>query len=65
MNFKRLRIVRQESIFFPNDEDEIYRVAQDILDELGGYQNPIRLLGLTMTNLAALSFENVVLPLYE
>ena len=51
--------------FFPNDEDEIYRVAQDILDELGGYQNPIRLLGLTMTNLAALSFENVVLPLYE
>lgn len=51
--------------FFPNDEDEIYHAAQDILDELGGYHHAIRLLGITMTNLAALSIENVVLPLYK
>ncbi|MFC6177812.1 DNA polymerase IV [Weissella sagaensis] len=58
---------RRETIidFLPNDEREIYRIAQDIFEGMGGYQKPIRLLGLTMTNLAALSFENVVLNLYE
>lgn len=51
--------------FLPNDSQEIYRIALDIFEGLGGYQQPIRLLGLTMTNLAAMTFENIVLNLYE
>ena len=51
--------------FLPNDATEFVRLAQDIWEELGGYQKPIRLLGLTMTNLAPLTFENIPLNLYD
>jgi len=51
--------------YLPNDATEFERLAADIWEELGGYQKPIRLLGLTMTNLAPLTFENIPLNLYD
>ncbi|AIG65338.1 DNA polymerase IV [Weissella ceti] len=43
----------------------IWRLAQDIWEDLGGYQEPLRLIGLTMTNLTPITFKNISLPLYE
>jgi DNA polymerase-4 len=55
---------RTEVDFLPNDGERFLAVAQDLWEELGGFNKPIRLLGLTMTNLAPLTFENVPLDLY-
>ena len=43
----------------------IWRLAQDIWEDLGGYQEPLRLIGLTMTNLTPITFKNISLPLYQ
>lgn len=48
-----------------NDMYTIWRLAQDIWEDLGGYQEPLRLIGLTMTNLSPITFQNITLPLYE
>lgn len=56
---------RRTSIdYLENDSDVLVRMAQDIWEEMGGYSRPIRLLGLTMTNLMPLTFENLPLNLY-
>lgn len=47
------------------DSYVIWRLAQDIWEDLGGYQDPLRLIGLTMTNLTPITFKNINLPLYE
>ena len=44
---------------------EIFELAHDIWEEMGGYQQPLRLIGLTMTNLAPIAFENVTLNLFD
>jgi len=48
-----------------NDAYLIWRLAQDIWEELGGYKEPLRLIGLTMTTLTPITFKNISLPLYE
>ena len=47
------------------DAEEIFFHAQNIWDEIGQIQNGIRLLGITITTLDPLTFENMVLPLWE
>ncbi|EJF33986.1 DNA-directed DNA polymerase [Weissella koreensis KCTC 3621] len=50
--------------FMENKADLFYDLALELWDELGGFQEPIRLLGLTMTNLAPITFTDVPLDLY-
>lgn len=51
--------------FIQNDEAVINNIAIDILEEIGGYTKPLRLIGLTVTGLSPVSFENLALSLYE
>ncbi|WP_419154362.1 DNA polymerase IV [Weissella viridescens] len=51
--------------FIENDPNVIYNLAVDILEEIGGYTTPLRLVGLTVTGLTPISFENITLSLYE
>jgi len=48
-----------------NDVTALFEVACDIWEEMGGYQRPIRLIGLTVTNLDPVAYENVALNLFE
>ncbi|WP_051912507.1 DNA polymerase IV [Carnobacterium funditum] len=47
------------------DAEEIFFHAQNIWDEIGQLKKGIRLLGITVTTLDPLTFENIVLPLWE
>ncbi|MGB3160768.1 DNA polymerase IV [Carnobacterium sp.] len=47
------------------EAEEIFFHAQNIWDEIGELQKGIRLLGITITTLDPLTFENIVLPLWE
>lgn len=51
--------------FYPVDAAQILFEAQNIFEEIGGIAKPIRLLGVTMTTLVPLEFENIRLPLFE
>lgn len=51
--------------FYPNKAIELVTIAEQILATLVMEERPIRLLGLTMTGLAPLTFENINLPLFE
>ncbi|RRG17382.1 DNA polymerase IV [Weissella viridescens] len=51
--------------FIENDPNIIYNLGLDILEEIGGYTTPLRLVGLTITGLTPISFENITLSLYE
>ncbi|MGY3738126.1 DNA polymerase IV [Weissella soli] len=51
--------------FYANDALLFERLAQEIWEDLGGFQERIRLLGLTMTGLAPVTFENLPLDLYH
>ncbi|MDR3240891.1 MAG: DNA polymerase IV [Lactobacillaceae bacterium] len=50
--------------FIPNDADTYYEIAEELWEELGGFQKAVRLLGLTMTTLAPMTFDNMLLDLY-
>ncbi|QIL50606.1 DNA polymerase IV [Weissella coleopterorum] len=50
--------------FIDNRADLFYELALELWDELGGFQEPIRLLGLTLTNLSPITFTDVPLDLY-
>ena len=55
-------------ITLPNyvrDGEEIFFHAQNIWDEIGIIGRGVRLLGITITNLDPLSYENIVLPLWD
>ncbi|MEK6190122.1 MAG: DNA polymerase IV [Carnobacterium alterfunditum] len=55
-------------ITLPNyvkDGEEIFFHAQNLWDEIGIMDRGIRLLGITVTNLDPLSYENIVLPLWD
>ncbi|MDR3190216.1 MAG: DNA polymerase IV [Lactobacillaceae bacterium] len=56
---------RTEVDFIENDARRFYDLAQELFEELGGFEQPIRLLGLTMTGLAPVTFENLPLNLYQ
>ena len=51
--------------FYPLDEEVLLKYATNLFNELGGLKKPIRLLGVTITNLAPLNFENINLPLFD
>lgn len=51
--------------FVENSEEAIYFVANQVREELQANGQKIRLLGITMTNLAPLMFENITLPLFH
>lgn len=51
--------------FYPNKSTELVIVAEKILATLALEERPIRLLGITMTGLAPVTFENINLPLFE
>lgn len=53
---------------FPNyiqDSDELYRIALDIWDVEGELNRGVRLLGITVTTLDPLLYENIPLPLWR
>ena len=54
-----------EADFIENDAKLIYNEVIDIFEELPDPSKGIRLLGITLTNLANLSFQNINLPLYQ
>lgn len=54
-----------EADFIENDAKLIYNEVIDIFEELPNPSKGIRLLGITLTNLANLSFQNINLPLYQ
>lgn len=47
------------------EKDELFSQASLIWEETAGIEQGIRLLGITLTNLVPLSYENIVLPLWE
>ncbi|MFL1695327.1 DNA polymerase IV [Weissella kandleri] len=53
-----------ETDFIMNQVDVLYNLALDLWEEMGGYQQPIRLLGLTAQNLAPVTFDEITLDLY-
>ncbi|AMV62412.1 DNA polymerase IV [Pediococcus damnosus] len=51
--------------FIENSEEAYLFYAQQLFDEFGDSKRGIRLLGITMTNLASINFENITLPLFK
>ncbi|WP_338323310.1 DNA polymerase IV [Companilactobacillus metriopterae] len=56
------RMTFQDYIY---EQDDIYRIALDIYDKLDIVDKKIRLLGITLTNLDSLSFEELSLNLFS
>lgn len=56
------RATVQEYIY---QKDEIFSQASLIFEEVAQVEKGVRLLGVTMTNLDPLMYENIVLPLWE
>jgi DNA polymerase-4 len=50
---------------YVGSETQVYELAQELWQTYGQLQNGIRLLGITVTNLAPLSFEEIQLPLFR
>ncbi|MBV7389314.1 MULTISPECIES: DNA polymerase IV [Enterococcus] len=46
-------------------KEEIFSQARIIWEEVGGIEKQIRLLGVTVTNLDPIAYENIVLPLWQ
>ncbi|NKZ22337.1 DNA polymerase IV [Pediococcus argentinicus] len=51
--------------FVQNDAETFYFYARQLFDEIGDASQGIRLLGITLTNLTDLNYQDVVLPLFE
>ena len=52
--------------FFPNRSETFQFYGKQLLDQIQPNEHyDIRLLGLTLTNLAPLEFENIALPLWN
>lgn len=56
------RVTLREYVF---RKEEIFSQASVIWEEILGVEKGIRLLGVTVTNLDPLTYENIVLPLWE
>ena len=56
------RVTVQEYIY---QKDDIFSQASLIFEEVAQVEKGVRLLGVTMTNLDPLTYENIVLPLWE
>ncbi len=46
-------------------KEELFSQARLIWEDVGGIEKGIRLLGITLTNLDPMAYENIVLPLWE
>lgn len=51
--------------FIANDADTYYDLALEIYHEVARSDEKVRLLGITLTGLAPLAFENITLPLFD
>ncbi|MCP9312650.1 DNA polymerase IV [Liquorilactobacillus satsumensis] len=63
-DFKTITKRMTADSFFKNDSKTLTFYGQQLFDELQGDEIDVRLLGLTMTNLTALQYENIELPLW-
>ncbi|OJG46971.1 DNA polymerase IV [Enterococcus hermanniensis] len=46
-------------------KEELFLHARSIWEDIGGIEKGIRLVGITLTNLDPIAYENIVLPLWE
>lgn len=51
--------------FLPNDPKVFAQYANQLLEEMPDIERGVRLLGITITGLAPLDFDNISLPLFE
>jgi DNA polymerase-4 len=51
--------------YYIDKKEELFSQASLIWEEIGGIEKGIRLVGITLTNLDPIAFENIVLPLWE
>ncbi|GAB6092416.1 DNA polymerase IV [Furfurilactobacillus curtus] len=51
--------------YYENMATQLYEVAKDLFDATADLTKGVRLLGITMTNLDPLTFENLSLPLFS
>ncbi|KRM13459.1 DNA polymerase IV [Paucilactobacillus suebicus DSM 5007 = KCTC 3549] len=51
--------------YFENNAETLFGAANSLRDELNHEQSSVRLLGITVTNLDPLLFENITLPLWN
>ena len=56
---------RQTLNHYVRDKDQIFSQASLIWEEVLGLEKGIRLLGITVTNLDPVSYENILLPLWD
>lgn len=51
--------------YYIEKKEEMFSQASLIWEEIGGVEKGIRLVGITLTNLDPVAYENIVLPLWE
>ncbi|WP_412990022.1 DNA polymerase IV [Pediococcus siamensis] len=51
--------------FLENTEEAYFFYANQLFEEFGDSDRGVRLLGITLTNLAGVNFQNMVLPLFQ
>ena len=56
---------RKTMLNYLEDEDELFSIVYGLWLEMGDVERGIRLLGVTMTNLDPIFFENIPLPLWK
>ncbi|MYV17992.1 DNA polymerase IV [Furfurilactobacillus milii] len=64
-DFNTITKRQTQAEYFENDATVLYEAAHEIFDDTADLSKGIRLLGITMTNLDPLTFENLSLPLYS
>ena len=56
---------RKTMLNYIEDEDELFGIAYGLWQEVSDVERGIRLIGVTMTNLDPVYFENIPLPLWK
>ena len=56
---------RKTMLNYIQNDDELFSVVYGLWQEVGEAERGIRLLGVTMTNLDPITFENIPLPLWQ
>src|SRR5699024_9893341 len=56
---------RKTMLNYIQNEEELFSVVYGLWQEVGEAERGIRLLGVTMTNLDPVTFENIPLPLWQ
>lgn len=59
-------LTRRKTLFnYVQDEEELFSVVYSLWQEIGEVERGVRLLGVTMTSLDPIFFENIPLPLWK